>query len=420
MRNSSAAGIAFAAAAVFGFGVGCFVDLPPDGKYICTGDADCGGDGYVCTPSIGAGPRFCCKPSGAETCDAVDNDCNGVTDDIPPNACYTGTSGTLNVGPCHGGTESCSDGGWVCVGEVVPRQELCNSADDDCNGVNDNGFDFRTDPNNCGICGRGCAQPLRCEDGGCAVPIETICNDNIDNDGDSARDCADSDCVGQSCGTGCVCRNQSRVETLCSDSQDNDTDSAADCADNDCDGGSCGTGCQCRTARKVELACGDTVDNDTDTATDCADLADCTGQSCGMGCTCAGGQKTETQCAPLSGDEDGDGTLNCMDSDCDGGTCGSGCLCASGSALETICFDIADNDSDSLQDCADPNCDGGSCVGGDAGCTCINGQKTEVNCLTTSGNEDGDANANCNDPDCLGKVCRTSPLRTCQAGGACQ
>ncbi|HVE81242.1 MAG TPA: MopE-related protein [Myxococcales bacterium] len=412
MRMHSATWIAFGAAAVFGFWMGCIV-TPPDGKYACASDQDCGGGGYVCTPA-GAGPRFCCKPSGAEVCDGQDNDCNGAIDDVAPDSCYTGTQNTAGVGLCHAGTAACADGGSICVGQVVPVTEICNQADDDCNGRIDETFNLKVDPLNCGRCGVGCSAPLRCEDGGCAIPIETNCGDGLDNDGDRATDCADSDCATLACGTGCVCRNFQKVETVCSDGQDNDSDTQADCADNDCDGGSCGTGCVCNRGGKLETVCDDGQDNDTDTQFDCSDT-DCNLLSCDAGCQCRGGQGAETVCSDMK-DNDGDSFTDCLDSDCDGGMCGTGCLCRGGQKTETICNDIADNDGDSQADCADSDCDGGSCG---TGCVCSGGQKTETNCLNTSGDEDGDGNANCNDPDCLGKQCRTSPSRNCTAIGVC-
>src|SRR5262249_28440297 len=38
----------------------------------------------------------------------------------------------------------------------VPRAEVCNGLDDDCDGVIDNGFNLNTDVNNCGMCGHQC------------------------------------------------------------------------------------------------------------------------------------------------------------------------------------------------------------------------------------------------------------------------
>ena len=35
--------------------------------------------------------------------------------------------------------------------------EVCNNFDDDCDGVVDNGFDLKTDPMNCGVCGHECS-----------------------------------------------------------------------------------------------------------------------------------------------------------------------------------------------------------------------------------------------------------------------
>ncbi len=57
-------------------------------------------------------------------------------------ACYTGPDGTLGKGTCSGGTRYCKDGklGETCVGEVLPAQtEACDSLDDSCDGVTDEG-----------------------------------------------------------------------------------------------------------------------------------------------------------------------------------------------------------------------------------------------------------------------------------------
>ena len=54
--------------------------------------------------------------------------------------CYTGPQGTSGVGLCKPGTQSCaSDGTWgtTCAGQVLPQTEVCNGMDDDCNGIVD-------------------------------------------------------------------------------------------------------------------------------------------------------------------------------------------------------------------------------------------------------------------------------------------
>jgi len=54
-------------------------------------------------------------------------------------SCYTGPSGTQNVGICHAGAQVCVAGTWgSCAGEVTPQTEIqCNSVDENCNGMAD-------------------------------------------------------------------------------------------------------------------------------------------------------------------------------------------------------------------------------------------------------------------------------------------
>jgi hypothetical protein len=57
-------------------------------------------------------------------------------------ACYSGATGTRDVGTCHGGTQTCdASGSWpsACAGESLPAaSETCgNSVDDNCNGTVD-------------------------------------------------------------------------------------------------------------------------------------------------------------------------------------------------------------------------------------------------------------------------------------------
>lgn len=50
-------------------------------------------------------------------------------------ACYSGPSGTANVGRCKAGVQECVGGQWSsCLGEVTPQNEICNNIDDDCDG----------------------------------------------------------------------------------------------------------------------------------------------------------------------------------------------------------------------------------------------------------------------------------------------
>jgi len=58
-------------------------------------------------------------------------------------ACYSGAEGTGGRGMCRGGNRTCDDNAqWgACTGEVLPKKETCNRADDDCDGITDNNFE---------------------------------------------------------------------------------------------------------------------------------------------------------------------------------------------------------------------------------------------------------------------------------------
>ena len=73
-----------------------------------------------------------------ETCNGLDDDCDGATDNGVTQACYTGAAATRNMGTCHDGTTTCAAGTWgACLGQQLPGAETCNLGDDDCDGVTD-------------------------------------------------------------------------------------------------------------------------------------------------------------------------------------------------------------------------------------------------------------------------------------------
>jgi len=67
-----------------------------------------------------------------ESCDNLDNDCDGKVDDV------AGIGNNCNVpgkqGPCADGKMQCSGNSLQCVQQNWPQSESCNSQDDDCNG----------------------------------------------------------------------------------------------------------------------------------------------------------------------------------------------------------------------------------------------------------------------------------------------
>ncbi|MGV3625015.1 MAG: putative metal-binding motif-containing protein, partial [Archangium sp.] len=85
--------------------------------------------------------QICVRTSGpvTETCNNVDDDCDGTTDEGNP-----GGGGTCTVpnkqGACATGENRCTSGAQVCTQTNFPATEVCDSVDNDCNGVVDNGF----------------------------------------------------------------------------------------------------------------------------------------------------------------------------------------------------------------------------------------------------------------------------------------
>jgi Putative metal-binding motif len=131
-----------------GFGI-------PD-KEVCDNiDNDCDGltDQFWknCSTTCGHGVAFCqrgiwseCtadKPA-PEICNGKDDDCDGVADNVQYSSpyCYTGPAQTAAVGECRPGVSRCSFGQYVCAGQTVPRTELCDGRDDDCDNVVDEDF----------------------------------------------------------------------------------------------------------------------------------------------------------------------------------------------------------------------------------------------------------------------------------------
>ena len=103
---------------------------------------DVDGDGYTTCNNDCDDRRIGINPVAEEVCDGVDNDCNGQIDEaIEPISCWNGdpSAVTDETTLCEEGQQFCINGQWSpCHNQVLPQMETCNLVDDDCDGIADN------------------------------------------------------------------------------------------------------------------------------------------------------------------------------------------------------------------------------------------------------------------------------------------
>ncbi len=137
-------------------------------------------------PILDAAPPSTCVPRGTtETCNGVDDDCDGRTDE---DAVEVGQACGSAVGECAQGTFNCVRGALSCRGAVEPRPETCAPLDLDCDGEVGEG---RPELGGCLDDGADCESSERCRSGECLDDL---------NDRYCSRPCErDADCGGLRC-----------------------------------------------------------------------------------------------------------------------------------------------------------------------------------------------------------------------------
>ncbi len=141
----------------------------PEGGLICgTNQGECESGVTMCN----TGNVECTMQvvGGTETCNGLDDDCDGLFDEGITTA---GNCGPVSdQGLCTFGVNTCIGGSMQCVGAVLPVLEICDAIDQDCDGDPVNGFNLTSDAQNCGFCGNVCSEPnafMFCTGGNCEI-----------------------------------------------------------------------------------------------------------------------------------------------------------------------------------------------------------------------------------------------------------
>ncbi|MEI8255435.1 MAG: MopE-related protein [Deltaproteobacteria bacterium] len=109
------------------------------------------GDGGICVPTAGLGclAAEACGNGLDDNCSGmVDEGCPCLPGTVQD--CFLGPPGHQHIGGCRDGTQRCSGAGefgsWgACTGGISPSVETCDELDNDCNGCTDDGLCCRAD-----------------------------------------------------------------------------------------------------------------------------------------------------------------------------------------------------------------------------------------------------------------------------------
>ena len=398
-------------------------DLADEGAMDLLWYFDADGDGHGSAAGTRPVVRACSPPAGyvgsaadcddadatrapglAETCDALDQDCDGAVDEDGICACPSGTADCDGNGTCETDTTSdtinCGMCRFVCSGDFGPTTVDCVASEctitrcpagrADCNADDSDGCEvfLSVDPAHCGGCGRACVAPagtnvasVRCEEFGCEVdtcdPGFADCNGRFDDgcEVNTASDAANCGACGNFCipnrgEVSCVA-SACRYECVPGESGDCDGDPTNGCeqslesaehcgaCDNACPGlGRPGTRARCvddGPGTRCELECEDgAADCDGSAMNGCEATVSASACGCGMtvDCDATSPGATSTACVGR-----GPGSARC-----EVRSCAAGLTVCDGRCVDTD--DDARHCGGCLRDCGPA----GICTAGACGC----------------------------------------------------
>jgi len=123
------------------------------------------------------------SPANSEICDNVDSDCEAGTLDGVDEAWYGSSCDGADTDDCLEGTYSCTVGAQVCSDSTGDNVESCNGVDDDCDGFIDEGVKstYYLDSDGDGF-GSSIASTLMCAPSGSYIDDNTDCDDGNVNE----------------------------------------------------------------------------------------------------------------------------------------------------------------------------------------------------------------------------------------------